>query len=108
MAKLSIRDLDLKDKRVFVRVDFNVPIKDGRIGDDTRLALPTVTYDLNSATAVLASHLGNRKAINPAFSPSLWCLGCGAAQAAVFAGLYRRPAGRAVEDAQRSGDRWSS
>jgi phosphoglycerate kinase len=61
MAKLSIRDLDIKGKRVFIRVDFNVPLKDGRIGDDTRLrgSLPTVQYALDAgATAVLASHLG--------------------------------------------------
>jgi phosphoglycerate kinase len=64
MSKVSIRDLDLKGKRVFIRVDFNVPLKDGRIGDDTRLtaSLPTVKYALDAgATAVLASHLGRPK-----------------------------------------------
>ena len=64
MPKLSIKDLDLKGKRVFIRVDFNVPLKDGRIGDDTRLraSLPTVQYALDAgATAVLASHLGRPK-----------------------------------------------
>jgi phosphoglycerate kinase len=67
MPKLSIKDLDLKGKRVFIRVDFNVPLKDGRIGpgsDDTRLraTLPTVQYALDAgATAVLASHLGRPK-----------------------------------------------
>jgi phosphoglycerate kinase len=64
MAKLSIKDLDLKGKRVFVRVDFNVPIKDGRIGDDTRIraSLSTVKYALDAgATVVLASHLGRPK-----------------------------------------------
>jgi phosphoglycerate kinase len=64
MPKLSIKDLDLKGKRAFVRVDFNVPIKNGRIGDDTRLraSLPTIEYALEQgATVVLASHLGRPK-----------------------------------------------
>ena len=64
MAKLSIRDLDLAGKRVFIRVDFNVPIKEGRIKDDTRVraSLPTILYALeHGATVILASHLGRPK-----------------------------------------------
>src|SRR5467141_224680 len=64
MAKLSIRDLDLTGRRVFIRVDFNVPLKNGQIGDDTRIAasLPTIRYALERrATVVLASHLGRPK-----------------------------------------------
>lgn len=72
MAKLSIRDLDLKGRRLFLRVDFNVPLKDGRIGDDTRMqsSLPTIAYALeHGATVVLASHLGRPKGrVNPEFS----------------------------------------
>jgi phosphoglycerate kinase len=64
MAKLSVVDLDLMGQRVFVRVDFNVPVKNGEIGDDTRIraSLPTIKYALeHGATVVAASHLGRPK-----------------------------------------------
>ena len=61
MDKKTIKDIDIKGKRVFIRVDFNVPIKGGAIEDDTRIkcAMPTIKYAMEQgAKVILASHLG--------------------------------------------------
>jgi phosphoglycerate kinase len=61
MNKKTIKDIDIKGKRVFIRVDFNVPVKNGHIEDDTRIqgALPTIKYAIEQgAKIILASHLG--------------------------------------------------
>ena len=72
MNKLSIRDLDMSGKRVFIRVDFNVPLEDGKVADDTRIreTLPTLRLACErGARMVLASHLGRPKSkVNPKYS----------------------------------------
>ena len=98
-----IKDLDLAGKRAFIRVDFNVPIKNGVISDDTRIraSLPTISYALEQgATVILASHLGRPKGKpNPEYTlrPVADAPG-GAARPAgrVRRGLHRRPAAQAA------------
>ena len=62
MSKKTIRDLDIQGKKVLIRVDFNVPLKNGEISDENRIvqALPTIEYVLShGGKAILFSHLGH-------------------------------------------------
>ena len=108
--KLSITDLELKGRRVFIRVDFNVPLKGGVIGDDTRIraSLPTIQYALErGATVVLASHLGRpkgKRAPEYSLAPLVPRVAELTGRRVEFAeDCIGEPARRAVEAAQRDG-----
>jgi phosphoglycerate kinase len=93
MNKKTVRDIDLKGKRVLMRVDFNVPMAEGKVTDDKRIraSLPTIQYVLDQgASLILMSHLGRPKGgPDPEFSLK--------AAAAALAGLLGRPVGMAPD-----------
>jgi phosphoglycerate kinase len=112
LPKLSIADLDLSGKRVFLRVDFNVPMKDGAIADDTRIraSVPTIQYALDhGATVIAASHFGRPKGKpNPSMSlkPVADRLGQLVGRPVTFASdCIGEPARRAIGQATRDGNR---
>src|SRR3990172_1717487 len=88
MTKKSVKDIDIRGKRVLMRVDFNVPMADGKVTDDKRIkaALPTIKYvlDQQGASLILMSHLGRPKG-GPQAEFSL------AAASEVLAGLLGKP-----------------
>src|SRR5512136_2750857 len=87
MNKKTVKDIDLKGKRVIMRVDFNVPMAEGKVTDDKRIkaSLPTIKYVLDQgASLILMSHLGRPKGgPDPEFSLK--------AAAEVLAGLLGKP-----------------
>jgi phosphoglycerate kinase len=111
MAKLSVRDLELKGKRVFMRVDFNVPLNDaGEITDDTRIqaSLPTIQYIVErGGRLILASHLGRPKGKpNPKMSldPAAIRLGQLLGKPVAFAADCIGPEAEAAAAALKDGD----
>ncbi|HPC07098.1 MAG TPA: phosphoglycerate kinase, partial [Anaerolineaceae bacterium] len=106
----TIKDVDVKGKRVLVRVDFNVPLKDGVVGDDTRIrgALPTIQYLLDHGAAViLCSHLGRPKGTaDPKYSmkPVAEYLGSLMGQQVAFAADCVGPAAEEAAKALKPGD----
>jgi phosphoglycerate kinase len=109
MAKLSVRDLDLKGKRIFMRVDFNVPLNDaGEITDDTRIqaSLPTIQYIVKrGGRLILASHLGRPKgkpnpkmSLKPAAARLALLLGKPVAFAADCIGAETEAAAKGLKD----------
>jgi phosphoglycerate kinase len=107
--KRTIHDLDLAGKRALVRVDFNVPLKDGAISDDTRIraAIPTIQHLLKSgASVVLMSHLGRPKGVDPSqsLSPVVARLGELLGKPVVFAKDCVGPEVEAQAAALKAGD----
>src|SRR5271167_1060450 len=110
MGKLTIRDLDLPGKRVFIRVDFNVPLKDGVVTDDTRIreTLPTLKLAIEKGgRLVLASHLGRPKggpdpkySLKPAAKKLEELLGRPVAFAADCVGPETEAKSKALEDGE--------
>ncbi len=109
-TKKTIRDVDLTGKRVLVRVDFNVPLKDGQVSDDTRIraALPTLNYLIEKgARVILCSHLGRPKgqvipemSLRPVLKPLADLLGMPVAFSSDCVGEEAQQAVNKLEDGQ--------